>query len=492
MSFEYTLLVVDDEKVIREGCARLLRPEGYRVLMASNGREALEVMASHPVNAVLCDLKMPVMGALEVLEETSKRYPDVPVIVITGHGTVESAVQCMQKGAYDFVTKPFRAEHLTLVTQRALEKQALERQARELERERARNLQDLAMEQSRVRTVVHCMADGVLVTNRNLEVVLCNPALLRLLGPTGPLEDAHSVSKCFNDGALVETLQALLARGEDEPEELVSQELTCGRSQLRALSTLIHGPGHEVLGTVTVLHDITRFKELDEMKSDFVHMVSHELRSPLSAIQQQHTVILDGLAGPLTEKQSELLERARDKIQGLLELINDLLDIAKIESGHALQQQVPMDLGRVLEEAAGLLTPKAEAHGVALKLDMPDEIPFVTADPRGMEEVFTNLITNAIHYSPGGGEVSVSVLARQGYLEVRVRDAGVGIDAQEIPRIFDKFYRVKHPETRKVIGTGLGLSLVKSIVEAHRGAIEVDSEPGKGSTFRVLLPAAGG
>jgi two-component system phosphate regulon sensor histidine kinase PhoR len=120
MATELTALVVDDEKVIRDGCCRILSLEGFRVLTAANGREALEVLAAQPVNIILCDLKMPVMGAVEVLEETALRYPNVPVIIITGHGTLDSALECMRKGASDFITKPFRAEHLVMVTRRAL------------------------------------------------------------------------------------------------------------------------------------------------------------------------------------------------------------------------------------------------------------------------------------------------------------------------------------------------------------------------------------
>ena len=159
--------------------------EGYRVITAANGQEALELLAAEPVNVVLCDLKMPVMGALEVLEEAGVRYPDIPVIIMTGLGTVADAVECMKKGAYDFVTKPFSIDHLSLVVKRALEKQLLEQQTRQLQEEQARNLYNLALEQSRMHTIVNCMADGVLVTNREGEVVLCNSTLMQLLGAAG-------------------------------------------------------------------------------------------------------------------------------------------------------------------------------------------------------------------------------------------------------------------------------------------------------------------
>lgn len=487
MTGNATVLVVDDEKVVRDGCNRILTPEGFQVLTAENGQDALEVLDRQPANVILCDLKMPVMGALGVLEAVGQRYPDIPVIIITGHGTVESAVDCMKKGAYDFITKPFRADHVVLVVKRALEKQELERRAKQLQEERARSLYDLAAEQSRVRTIVSCMADGVLVTTPELEVVLHNPASTRLLEFMPSESQGGALSDYIDDDNLGKALMSLLANAKGE-EECIAQELVLGQKYLRALSALVYGPEQQVLGTVTVFHDITSLKELDEMKSNFVHHVSHELRSPLSAIKQQHSVILDGLTGDLTDKQRELLCRAQDKIQGLLDMINDLLDVARIESGHGVQQQIPLDLADTLQQIVHLLEPKAKERGLALELKLPEDLPFVRADQRSMEEVFTNLISNAINYSPEGGTVVVSASKHMEFLEVRVSDTGVGIAAEELPKIFDKFYRVKHPQTRQVIGTGLGLSIVKGVIEAHRGSVEVESTPGVGTIFKVLLP----
>jgi signal transduction histidine kinase len=485
MEEHYTVLVVDDEKVIRDGCSLTLKPEGYHVATAENGQQAMELLAREPVHVVLCDLKMPVMGALEVLGEMGAKYPDIPVIIITGHGTVDDAVECMKKGAYDFVTKPFRLDHLTLCVRRALEKQRLEHQARELEEERARNLYSLALEQSRMHTIVHCMGDGILVTNRDLEVVLVNAALYQLLGlsavsPPAPL------AAFIQDETLREAIQSLVSAGEEN--KTISQELCCGRVHLRALSAAFHGPDHQVLGTVTVFHDVTSFKELEEMKDDFVRMVSHELRSPISAIKLQHAVILDGLAGELTDKQRGLITRAQAKLQGLLELINDLLDVAKMEAGFRHFEQEPLQLPEVLTEIVEFLEAKAEVQRVKLRLEASPNLPPILADHRGIEEVFTNLISNAINYSPDGGNVTISAQPQGDFLEVRVSDQGIGIEPEEVPKIFDKFYRVKSPQTRQVIGTGLGLPIVKSVVEAHRGSIEVESQVGAGSTFRVLLP----
>ncbi|MBU4448139.1 MAG: PAS domain-containing protein, partial [Proteobacteria bacterium] len=355
----------------------------------------------------------------------------------------------------------------------------------------ARNLYNLAMEQSRMHTIVNCMADGVLVTNREGEVVLCNSTLMQLLGVQAPPPHPGSVQAYVGDRDFQVAIESLLAGGSRSEARFIAQELCQNRIHLRALSAPFSGPDSQVLGTVTVFHDVTHFKELDEMKNDFVRMVSHELRSPLAAIKQQHAVILDGLAGDLTAKQRELLTRAHAKIQGLLDLINDLLDVAKMEAGYGQLEQVPLNLPEILGELVELLRERAASQQVTLKLVAPDGLPLIQADRRSMEEVFGNLVSNAINYSPDGGEVRITAISRGDYLEVEVKDQGIGIEAEEISKIFDKFYRVKSPKTRQVIGTGLGLALVKGLIEAHRGSVDVDSEVGAGTTFRVKLPTVG-
>jgi signal transduction histidine kinase len=320
-------------------------------------------------------------------------------------------------------------------------------------------------------------------------VVLCNHTFSQLLGLNAPAPLPGPLSAYLDAPPLQEAVQDLLNGTRANPDACISQELERGSRHLRAMIAPFWGPEQEVLGTVTVLHDITSFKELDQLKSDFVNLVSHELRSPLSSIIMQHKVILDGLAGELTAKQRELLTRAHDKIQGLLELINDLLDLAKIESGHRHLEQAPLALGELLTELVELLRTKAEDQNIILTLSAAPDLPHILADRRGMDEVFTNLITNAIKYSPDGGNVKVTAVSHVDYVEVSVSDQGIGIEEDEIPKIFDKFYRVKHPKARQIIGTGLGLAIVKNIIEAHRGAIEVTSRVGEGTAFKVLLPA---
>jgi len=490
MNGRLRILLVDDESQFRDTTRRLLTRKGYHVVTAENGQSALHVLTEVEVDVILLDLKMPVLGGEAVLEIIRNRYPEVPVIIITGHGSMDIAVACMKKGASDFIVKPFEMDQLLIAVERTGEKKKLEEKAKQTQNELIRTLFDFNTEKKRLKTIINCLANGVMVTNRNLEVVLHNPALMRLLGILERMENPFPVTKIITDDSLIETLKKMQGAGFPE-NEMISQEINAGKTVLRAISAPALGPSKNVfwtvVGNVTVFEDITAFKRLDQMKSDFVNMVAHELRSPLVSVRQLNSVLLEGLAGPLGEKQEEFVSRGTRKIDALLELINDLLDVARIEAGKHVQHQVPTDVGRILKETVALMAPRAKARGIVLACSCRDLKP-VQADPKNIEEVFNNLITNAINYSPEGGRVTVTAEVLGEHMQIKVEDTGVGIPAEELPKIFDKFYRVKHPKTRQVTGTGLGLSIVKGVVEAHHGTITVESVPDKGTVCRVLLP----
>ncbi len=486
-----TILLIDDEKPFRDSSQRLLSKKGYNVITAENGQRALDFLAKNLVDLILLDLKMPVMGGEEFLQVMCPHYPDIPVVVVTGHGTLDTAVNCMKKGAYDFITKPFDIPQLLLSIERALEKRTLERKAREYQEETVRNLLELSTQKKRLETIINCMANGIMVTNRNLEVVLHNPALLRLLEVTEPIASPVPLQAIVKDESLIETLKKIQS-GEPLEKEFVAQEIPVGPRVLRAISAPTLEPERHVFwtvaGAVTVLEDITLFKHLDQMKSEFVNMVAHELRSPLVSIRQINSVLLEGLAGPLLEKQKDFVSRGMKKIDALLELINDLLDVARLEAGRLVRKQETIDLSEVIQDMVILMEPRAKEQRISLTVSCENLRP-VKADPRNIEEVLNNLLSNAINYSPEGGKVSVRARGVGDFAEISVSDTGVGIAPDEVPKIFDKFYRVKHPKTRHVTGTGLGLSIVKGIVEAYQGSIRVESVPDQGTTFTVLLPS---
>ena len=199
---------------------------------------------------------------------------------------------------------------------------------------------------------------------------------------------------------------------------------------------------------------------------------------------QQEQISVDQFVEVTVSSRKSTKER---RIDQLLELINDLLDIAKIEEGKQVQRRVPTDIEPLMMDTLSLLKPRAEKQGINLTGSCKNMKP-VYADPKGIEEIFNNLVTNAINYSPEGGKVEVTAQVLGEYMEIKVSDTGVGIDPEELPKIFDKFYRIKNQKTRDVTGTGLGLAIVKGVVESHNGTIDVESVPEKGTTFRILLP----
>jgi two-component system phosphate regulon sensor histidine kinase PhoR len=488
------ILLVDDEKRFRETWHRLLTGRGYDVITAENGQIALDILSNSRANIIILEQKIPVISGEDTLEIINTKYPNIPVIIITGNGTIDSAVECMKKGAYDFITKPFQIDQLLFTIKRAEDKRTLEQKARMSRDMIIRILHDLNAEKKRLKTIINCMANGVMVTNRNLEVVLHNPVVMRLMEMSERIANPFPINRIINDELLINTIKKIV-NGESPENEFISQEISVGNNVLRAITAPSLAPDKDLFwtvdGAVTVLEDITAFKQLDQMKTDFVNMVVHELRSPLVAIKQQNNVLLEGLCGPLEEKQQEFVSRGSTKIDSLLELINDLLDVAKIEVGKYVQHRVPTDIGKIIEETVGLMESRAEEKGIALTFSLKD-LKSVQADPKNIEEIFNNLISNAINYSPEGGQVMVTAQGFGEYMEIKVEDTGVGIPPEELPKIFDKFYRVKHPKTRQVTGTGLGLAIVKGIVDAHQGTIDVESVVDKGTIFRILLPVITG
>jgi signal transduction histidine kinase len=237
-----------------------------------------------------------------------------------------------------------------------------------------------------------------------------------------------------------------------------------------------------------------KLKELDQMKDDFVSSVSHELRSPLTSIKGYVDFILRGKAGPLNEKLVEYLTIVKNNTSRLAIFINDILDLAKIEARRFELGKEALELPALIEEMVTFFRPQAEESKIQLEAVVPTNLSLVSADPDKIRQVFTNLLSNAFKFTPEGGKVIIEAKnSPQGdFVEINVKDTGVGIAKEDLQKIFDKFQQIKPSgsKVKKVKGTGLGLAIVKGIVEAHGGKIWVESEVDKGSNFIFTLPKA--
>jgi two-component system sensor histidine kinase/response regulator len=231
-------------------------------------------------------------------------------------------------------------------------------------------------------------------------------------------------------------------------------------------------------------------REKEMMRENFVTLVSHQLRSPLASVKQYFGVIHGGFAGDVTDKQKEMIEKAEEYIDRLLRLINDWLDLSRVEAGRIVESFEPVSTGLVLSEILEALKPQAEAKNVSLELSVEDPLPPVNGDPQSLKQAFLNLVSNAINYNRQGGKVALRVKKVDHDLAVEISDTGMGISREDLPFIFDEFFRVKNRQTQHIAGTGLGLAIAKKIIEAHNGCIKVVSEPGRGTTFSILLPGA--
>lgn len=365
-AYRTRVLVVDDEKRIRDGCHSILTLGGFKVGLAENGYAGLKKIEDEHFDIILLDLMMPGLRGIELLEHVKSHHPDTLVIVITGYATLEHAVEAMKKGAFDFISKPFSPEDLRAVIARAVEY--------------IRNLEDIAHEKSRMGTLVSHLSDGVMATDGEKQVALANPAFLKLTGYRGESPIGLPVKELIQNEKLIQMMDEALSMPPEQFTEL-TEEFEQGslaqnkESVLTVRCVPFRDRLHRNLGTVTVIHDITAMKKVDQIKSEFVSMVAHEIKSPMNSVLALVKVIRDRLAGEVTEKQQELLGRISEKIKGLSDLAAELLDLSKIESGLITLEKEKLHVTSLLSEQVVFHQTRAKNKSIQLTLEPAPELP---------------------------------------------------------------------------------------------------------------------
>lgn len=353
----------------------------------------------------------------------------------------------------------------------------------ESERDRAAAQLDIYL------SIVSTMKAGAWLTDTGGNLLVVNSTFRDFFGEV-PLDgDMDSV---------LDTITKLLPEGDTFPatvRSLVQSRDQTGEGSIRLRSGYVLqwssapvGREHDLVGRLFTFQDVTELAELDRMKSEFVNTVSHELRTPLTSIMGYLSLIMHEQAGPVQPQQKEFLEVVLRNTSRLSNLINDVLDIQRIESGRSPLQRKPVSLPRIVQQAADTFRMAAEQKGLAFKVTLPkDDLMSVSGDPERLMQIVSNLLSNAVKYTPQGS-VNVAVTGAAGSVVLTVEDTGVGIPASEQQRVFEKFYRGENKYARKAGGTGLGLSIVKELVEEHGGKLKLESDPDKGTRFTVTFP----
>jgi two-component system phosphate regulon sensor histidine kinase PhoR len=343
-------------------------------------------------------------------------------------------------------------------------------------------------DKSELLTILSSMSDGVIATDTVQRILLVNEAAGKLLG----FDTSAAVGKHL--WQVVRNEQIINAAGEvvfGSQHKLISIGPVSARHLDVTLCTFPANlpPGAKPHGLVIVAHDITQSFQYQELRKEFVANVSHELRTPLTVIKGFVETLQDG-AWRDEHKAPEYLNTIHRHANQLTNLVSDLLELSKLESQGLAPKRSPVDLGLIIHKASDLLSPAVQKKNQVLKLAVDARLPTIKGNADYIERAIANLIDNASKYTPEGGQIHVRAAPNGQFAVIEVSDNGIGIPKEDLPRIFERFYRVDRSRSREMGGTGLGLSIVKHVAQVHGGLIEVDSAPGKGSTFRLKLPTA--
>ena len=487
MSEVAQILLVEDDPQDRSRAVQALSRGGFRVTDVTDGGECLRALSASREYVVLMGLKLPDMDGRDLLTRIAATYPDTPAVVVTRIADLAIAVDAIKCGAWDYVVKRPDLSHLDDLPHVV---------ARTFERRR------LVRERNRYREEVDALAialrgttDGVIIIDAQGRITFVNQALAAawkqpeaaIVGR--PLEEFVIVPK--DADLLADILEAvtehgrwsgeLRTRGVEPPEGVWDVTLT----PIHPADAHASRNGRSELSVIGIFRDFSEKHALEQLRADFLSMITHDIKVPLTVILG-YTEMLTDPEPPPDEIPKDILTRIRESGERIHALVCNFLDLSRIEAGRLRLDVRPFDLRAMLANTMEQHGASARRKGLSLEL-AGEALDQVVADELQLERVITNLLANAIKYTPSGGRITVSTGHREGRVSVAVQDNGRGIPADELPHLFEKYRRVR--EAKRTEGTGLGLFIAKTIVEAHGGDIRVDSTPGEGSTFTLLLPA---
>jgi PAS domain S-box-containing protein len=532
---QVNILLVDDRAENLLALEAILEPLGENLVRAHSGDEALKCLLTDEFAAILLDVQMPGLNGFQTAEliKSRERTRYVPIIFLTAISKDEEYVfRGYSVGAVDYMSKPFQPDVLRSKVsvfvdlyrkQRQLKRQErLLREAaiREVELEhRAR----LLAQEARLAQIVSTAMDAILVLDGQRRITLFNVAAERMFGRENRSVLGRPTNDLFPDGALDGVLAAMAgaeragagselhaltgarSNGERFPLEvsvscldvngqrsytLIARDMTERQRTEEALRTQaisLERNADELRELNEQLH--TRQEELEHAmtaRNRFYASMSHELRTPINAIIGYNTLLLDHIYGPLNDKQTHGLQRTHKAANHLLELVNDVLDLSKIEAGKIELSLQPVPFPAIIEDLFVTVRPLADEHGTPLELRVEGEAKAIISDPRRVRQILLNLLSNAIKFGRGKPITVETRLESPDSIEVSVTDLGEGIEPDDVPRIFDEFVQLSN--SQQLGGTGLGLPISKRLATLLGGSLYVTSTRGEGSTFRLMLP----
>jgi len=498
-NIRYRVLLIEDDKLDRMAFERLVKQQQlpYDYKIAGSFAQAKSILTSDKFDIMIVDYFLGDGTAFDVLNLTE----DTPVIFATGAGDQETAVKAMKAGAYDYMIKDVERNYLKVLPQ-VIEKALTHKKTKDALQEYHNNLEvivkqrteQLAEEKELLSVTLASMTDGVIAVDVEKRIILFNKVAENLTGWSFEEAQGKQVDEILRviDEKTKKSVRSPIDQvfSSGKPETGTDRDVLIARDGNQRPIYTTAAPlcknGKTLIGVVCVLRDVAREREIDRMKTDFVSSVSHELRTPLTSIKAYAATILRDPNMP-EQTQREFLTVINEESDLLKNLIEGLLEISRIESGTVRFSREPVNIASVIDQVLSALQYLADKKNIQLTTDIGDELGQLQGDEGKIQSMVMNLVNNAIKFTPEHGQVSISARREDQELVIRVRDTGMGIPKEALPKIFDRFYRV-HQSGNRIPGTGLGLAIVKEIVNMHAGRIEVESQIGQGSTFTVFLP----
>jgi PAS domain S-box-containing protein len=351
-----------------------------------------------------------------------------------------------------------------------------------------RLFEDITAERERLQAILASTTDAVVLTSRRAKVVVFNATAEAFFGVSEDEASGRPFSEVLAQDAFEEMAERMLA-GTIEEIEGTDIVLSDGRVLLTRVGPVRAADG-EIAGYVIDMADVTEIQTLSEQKSQVLRMASHDLLNPLGQAMGAFELLIEDIEPlGLGALDQELVDNVRMGHERMSSLLRDLLDLERLEAGTLLKRQI-ISANRVLEEVVAEMEPLASSRRQTFSVNIPDGLPDIDVDTVQMHRALCNLVDNAFKYTPSGGRIALRAESIGDRVRIAIQDDGIGIPEEAMERLFERFYRVRQPGTEDVLGTGLGLSLVKSVIELHEGTVEVDSTPGEGSTFVITLPIA--